>query len=79
MGDRFQRQAAREAAERKEIKGRLAALLIRTPKGCASWSYNTATDFKRAVSKAQSLMSNSHAAVASLREAEGALADFYKE
>ena len=78
MDDRFKRQAAREAAEREQVKGRIAALLTRTPKDVGAWSYNRAADYKKAAAKAQTLLNNPKATVAGLREAEGALTDFHK-
>lgn len=78
MQTHAQRMAAKEAAERDEVTGRLVALLNRTPANYAAWSYQRVRAFKDALEKARSLTNKPKAALRSLREAEITLRQFHE-
>lgn len=78
MQTHAQRMAAKEAVERNEVTGRLAALLNKTPANYNTWSYQRVRAFKDAVEKARSLANKPKAALRSLREAEMTLRQFHE-
>lgn len=72
-----ERLAAKEAVEREQITGRLAALLNRTPKQYAQWSYQRVRSYKDAVEKTRRLLNMPKPALRGLRDAESTLNQFH--
>ena len=70
--------AAKEAAERDEVTGRLSALLTKTPTAYATWSHQRVRAYKDAMDKARQLANKPKAALRSLREAEITLKQFHE-
>jgi hypothetical protein len=70
--------AAKEAAERDEVTGRLSALLNKTPANYATWSHQRVRAYKDAMDKARSLTNKPKAALRSLREAETTIRQFHE-
>lgn len=77
MNEHATRLAAREAADRSAVTGRLAALLTCAPAGYTNWSYQQVAAYKDAMKKAQTLMDKPKAAIRSLRDAESVLKTFH--
>lgn len=77
MKSHAERLAVKEAAEREQVTGRLAALLSRTPAKYASWNHQQVNRYKEAITKTRRLLNMPKAALRSLRDAESILQQFH--